>query len=230
MYAWRMNDEEDIHAMQMKLDILDHFMRWSQEIKALKDTGRQREFIITELPVLLKDKEIFISLLSAIINQAPYPDVRSATMFESEIVLYRDPDRMFSVRLYLWGQGDYDPIHDHNSWGVIGTALGTLDVINYKRVDDCSDERHAVLTERSRQFIPTGQTYSIVPLNKGIHQTGNANDTAIIQVGVYGRNLTGRDYVNVFDINTGEISRLYSPHVKKCMLARQALEVLGKGL
>jgi predicted metal-dependent enzyme (double-stranded beta helix superfamily) len=149
-------------------------------------------------------------------------------MFESEIVLYRDPDRMFSVRLYLWGKGDYDPIHDHNSWGVIGTALGTLENISYKRVDDGSDEHHAVLEECSRQFIPTGQTYSIFPLNKGIHQTGNANEPAIIQVGIYGRNLTGRDYVNVFDINTGNISRLYLPHVKKCMLARQALEALGK--
>jgi predicted metal-dependent enzyme (double-stranded beta helix superfamily) len=214
--------------MQMKLDILDHFARWSQEIKALKDSGQQREYIIQELPVLLKDKEIFISLLRAIVDQAAYPDVRSATMFESEIVLYRDPDRMFSVRLYLWGQGDYDPIHDHNSWGVIGTALGTLDIINYRRVDDGSDERHAVLEECSQQFIPTGQTYSIFPLNKGIHQTGNANDPAIIQVGIYGRNLTGRNYVNLFDINTGNISRLYLPHVKKRMLAGQALEVLGK--
>jgi predicted metal-dependent enzyme (double-stranded beta helix superfamily) len=214
--------------MQMKIDILDHFTRWSQEIKALKDTGLQREFFIQELPVLLKDKEIFVSLLSAIMDQAPYPDVSSATMFESEIVLYRDPGRMFSVRLYLWGQGDYDPIHDHNSWGVIGTALGTLENISYRRVDDGSGEHHAILEECSRQFIPTGQTYSIYPLNKGIHKTGNANEPVIIQVGVYGRNLTGKDYVNVFDINTGEISRLYPPHVKKHMLARQALDVLGK--
>ena len=214
--------------MQMKLDILDHFARWSQEIKTLKDSSQQREVIITELPVLLKDKEIFISLLRAIMDQAPYPDVRSATIFESEIVLYRDPDRMFSVRLYLWGKGDYDPIHDHNSWGVIGTALGTLDIINYRRLDDGSDQGHAELEECSRQFIPAGQTYSIFPLNKGIHQTGNANEPAIIQVGIYGKNLTGRDYVNVFDINTGEISRLYLPHLKKCMLASQALEALGK--
>ena len=214
--------------MQMKLDILDHFTRWSQEIKALKDTGKQREYIITELPVLLKDKAPFKSLLSAIINQAPYPDVKSATMFESEIVLYRDPERMFSVRLYLWGQGDYDPIHDHNSWGVIGTALGTLDIINYRRLDDGSDQGHAELEECSRQFIPTGRTYSIYPLNKGIHQTGNANEPVIIQVGIYGKNITGRDYVNIFDGNTGKISRLYLPHVKKCMLARKALEVLGK--
>ncbi len=214
--------------MQMTFDILDHFTRWSQEIKTLNDTGKQREFIITELPVFLKDKALFKSLLSAIINQSAYPDVKSATMFESEIVLYRDPERMFSVRLYLWGQGDYDPIHDHNSWGVIGTALGTLDIINYRRLDDGSDQGQAELEECSRQFIPAGQTYSIFPLNRGIHQTGNANEPAIIQVGIYGKNLTGRDYVNVFDINTGVISRLYLPHVKKCMLARKALESLGK--
>jgi len=214
--------------MQMKLEILDHFTRWSQEIKALRDTGRQREFIITELPVLLRDKELFIALLRAIMEDAPYPDVKSATMFGSEIVLYRDPGRLFSVRLYLWGQGDYDPIHDHNSWGVIGTALGTLENINYKRLDDCSDERHAVLEECSRQFIPTGQVYSIFPLNKGIHKTGNADEPAIIQVGVYGCNLTGRDYVNIFDMNTGNISRLYLPHMKKHILATRALEALGK--
>jgi hypothetical protein len=47
-------------------------------------------------------------------------------------------------------------------------------------------------------------------------------------VGIYGKNITGRDYVNIFDGNTGEISRLYLPHVKKCMLVRKALEVLGK--
>jgi predicted metal-dependent enzyme (double-stranded beta helix superfamily) len=148
-------------------------------------------------------------------------------MFESEIVLYRDPERMFSARLYLWGQGDYDPIHDHNSWGIIGTALGTLDVINYERVDDGSNEHHAALEERSRQFIPTGQTYPLFPLNKGIHQTGNANEPVIIQVGIYGPNLTGRDYVNVFDLDTGNISRLYLPHMRKQMLAGQALKALG---
>jgi hypothetical protein len=65
-------------------------------------------------------------------------------------------------------------------------------------------------------------------LNKGIHKTGNANEPAIIQVGIYGNNLTGRNYVNVFDINTGEISRLYLPHKKKHMLAMQALDALGK--
>jgi predicted metal-dependent enzyme (double-stranded beta helix superfamily) len=214
--------------MQMKFDILDHFTRWSQEMKTLKNTGLQKAFFIRELPSLLREQALFLPVLKSIVDLAPYPDVRSATMFESEIVLYRDPEKRFSVRLYLWGPGEYDPIHDHNSWGVIGTALGTLDIINYRRLDDGSDQDHAVLEECSRQFIPTGQAYSIFPLNKGIHQTGNANEPAIIQLGIYGHNLTGRDYVNAFDINTGNISRLYFPHRKKYILAMQALESIEK--
>jgi predicted metal-dependent enzyme (double-stranded beta helix superfamily) len=215
-------------VMEMRLEILDHFARWSQEVKTLTDTGARKDFFRQELPNLLKDKALLKTVLRAIVENRPYPDVSSATMFDSEIVLYRDPGKMFSVRFYLWGPGEYDPIHDHNSWGVIGTALGTLDIINFRRLDDGSDERHAVLEECSRQFIPTGETYPVFPLNKGIHQTGNANDPAIIQVGIYGENLTGREYVNVFDLKTGEVSRLYLPHAKKRMLARNALEAFSE--
>jgi hypothetical protein len=32
--------------------------------------------------------------------------------------------------------------------------------------------------------------------------------------------------VNTFDVRTGEVNRLYLPHVKKRMLARRALELL----
>ena len=213
-------------TMQTEFAILDHFKRWSEDLKTCPDQGARKKYFQQELPGFLKQRSLFEPVLESIVEGRLYPDVKYATMFESEIVLYRDPGRMFSVRFYLWGPGEYDPIHDHNSWGVIGTALGTLDVINYKRVDDGSDERHAVLEEASRQFIPTGQTYSVFPLNRGIHRTGNASEPAIVQVGVYGENLTGRSYVNIFDARTGEVTRLYLPHVKKRMLARQALEVL----
>lgn len=195
-------------------------------MKACRDRGARKEYFHREFPGFLKERSLFVPLLESIAAGGLYPDVKYATMFDSEIVLYRDPGRAFSVRFYLWGPGEYDPVHDHNSWGVIGTALGTLDIINYRRLDDGSDERHAMLEETSRQFVPLGQTYPVFPLNKGIHRTGNAGEPAIIQVGVYGENLTGRSYVNVFDLRTGDVTRLYLPHVKKRMLARHALETL----
>lgn len=212
--------------MQERIPLFEHARRWSGEIGHMEDSGRHREFFLRELPEALRDKAAFRSLLQAISDESGYPDVSSATMFASEIVLYRDPKKLFSVRLYLWGPQEYDPVHDHNSWGVIGTALGTLDVINYQRLDDGSDESHAVLQECSRQFIPAGQTYSVYPLNRGIHRTGNAGEPVVIQVGIYGGNITGRPYVNAFDLETGEVSRLYLPHVKKRLLARRALDTM----
>jgi predicted metal-dependent enzyme (double-stranded beta helix superfamily) len=212
--------------MQNRLGILDRFDRWSDEIRALRDAGDRKGYFQQELPALLQERSLFAPVMEAIVGGGEYPDVRPSTMFDSEIVLYRDPGRLFSVRFYLWGPGEYDPVHDHNSWGVIGTVLGTLDTINYRRLDDGAEERHAVLEECSRQFIPAGRTYAVFPLNRGIHRTGNASEPAIVQVGVYGENLTGRTYVNVFDVRTGEVNRLYLPHVKKRMLARRALDLL----
>lgn len=213
--------------MKEKVPVPDRFTRWSEEIGRIRDTGQHREYFKEELPRFLAEREIITSLLQAIARESSYPDVRSATMFESEIVLYRDPRKLFSVRFYLWGPGEYDPVHDHNSWGVIGTALGTLDVFNYQRLDDGTSEGHAVLQECSRRFIPNGRIYSVFPLNRGIHRTGNASEPAIIQVGIYGGNITGRCYVNVFDLHTGGISRLYLPHVRKRMLAQKALEMIN---
>ena len=122
--------------MQEKIPLFEHAERWSREIGHREDAGRHREFFLQELPNVLKDKAVFRPLLQAISDESEYPDVRSATMFTGEIVLYRDPKKLFSVRLYLWGPHEYDPVHDHNSWGVIGTALGTLDVTSYRRLDE----------------------------------------------------------------------------------------------
>lgn len=226
MHGWKTTDGEVTAFMQTEMPILDHFNRWSEELKTCTDNGARKQYFQQRLPGFLEDRSLFVPVLESIVGGMLYPDVKYATMFPSEVVLYRDPARMFSVRFYLWGPGEYDPIHDHNSWGVIGTALGRLDVITYRRVDDGSNERRAVVEESSRQVIPIGRTYTVVPLDRGIHRTGNPGEPAIIQVGVYGENLTGRSFVNTFDPATGEITRLYLPHVKKRMLAGQALEVL----
>ena len=48
-----------------------------------------------------------------------------------------------------------------------------------------------------------------------------------MQVGIYGENLTGRNYINLFNESDGRIVKLYTPQVKKRMLAREALLILG---
>jgi predicted metal-dependent enzyme (double-stranded beta helix superfamily) len=210
--------------MQTRRVIVDLFKRWTQDVTDMQGSEDCRGYFQQELPLVLHDPSLIVTVLEAVVKGADYPDVGASTMFDSEIVLYRDPGRAFSVRLYLWGPGEYDPVHDHNSWGVIGTAVGTLDVTRYICLDDGVDDGRAVLEEVSRHSIPRGGTCSVYPLERGIHRTGNAGGSPVVQVGVYGRNLTGREYVLAFDTSTSRVSRLYLPHVKKRMLAREALD------
>ncbi|HDP24724.1 MAG TPA: hypothetical protein ENN34_04700 [Deltaproteobacteria bacterium] len=201
--------------------------RWSSEIGKLDGNQSRISYMQSELPELLTETGIFVEILSSIAEVKSNPLVRTPTMFDSEMVLYRDPHGQFSVRMYLWEPGAFDPIHDHNSWGVIGTASGGLTVTTYRRRNpDCSQTR-ATLDQTSSEIVSLGDTYTVFPLEDGIHRTGNPGLYTIIQVGVYGENLTGRNYINIFHESDGRIERLFSLQEKKRMLAREALVIFG---
>ncbi|MCX5857489.1 MAG: hypothetical protein NTZ57_06225 [Deltaproteobacteria bacterium] len=107
-------------------------------------------FVSRLLPDIVFDKRLFQEILEGMVRGDDYLELRYATMFDSEVVLYRDPARLFSMRMFLWGPGEYDPIHDHNSWGVISPVRGELEVVNYLREDDGSKEDCARLKEGLR--------------------------------------------------------------------------------
>jgi predicted metal-dependent enzyme (double-stranded beta helix superfamily) len=143
-------------------------------------------------------------------------------MFDNELLLYIDPKRIFSIRLYLWGPGEYTPIHDHNAWGVIGPVTGKLQVTKYVREDAGSDENFARLREAENRVLTARQTEVVLPLNNGIHKTGNPGDMTSATVQLYG-NPIRRTYINRFDPVSGRIDRIYPPRTKMRILASEAL-------
>lgn len=181
-------------------------------------------YMVSELPRLLRDRVLMKNILSAIAAGALYPDPRSATMFPGEVVLYRDPERLFSLRLYLWGPGEYNPVHDHNSWGVIGAAAGKLEVLEYRLEDSASTAEAKGPTEKARRVLLPGQVCTILPLNEGIHRTGNSTEETIAQVGIYGGSQTGRRHITVYDLESGTVGALYAPSERKKNLAGEALQ------
>jgi predicted metal-dependent enzyme (double-stranded beta helix superfamily) len=187
------------------------------------------ELVRAELPKLLLNKELIAGLLSNLSNGEGYPDARRPTMFDNEVPLYLDPQGLFSLRMYLWGLNEYTFPHDHNSWGVIGTASEGYEVINYRRVDDESHEGYARLVERERLRLQPGETTSTLPFSKGIHKTGNATRASIATLHFYGKTLP-RGYLNGFDIANNRVYRVFPPKQKKQLLARQALDCLEKEL
>jgi predicted metal-dependent enzyme (double-stranded beta helix superfamily) len=148
-------------------------------------------------------------------------------MFDNELLLYLHPLGFFSLRMYLWGPGEYTYPHDHNSWGVIGAVSEGYEVVNYRREDDESIEGYASLVEVERFRLQPGETAFTLPLSKGIHKTGNATGESIITLHFYGKSMP-RGYLNGFDIANNRVYRVFPPRQKKELLARQALSCLTK--
>jgi predicted metal-dependent enzyme (double-stranded beta helix superfamily) len=209
---------------------LDDFCRdCSEGLAGLEDNDARIDFVTSIFEPLLADTPLFREILENVREGHPYPDVRHPTMFDNELILHRDPAGRFSLRMFLWPPGSFDPVHDHNSWGVIGPVNGRLKVRDFRRrdEDDAAPGYFTGVMEIGRRIILPGMSYRVLPLNEGIHQTGNPTDATVIQVSIYGKKQSDRPYINIYDEASGRIYPLYSPPVRKRMLAELALEALG---
>ena len=199
--------------------------RWSASLSKYSADKDRIGYIQDELTALLVNRSMIFELLTNIIKGSRYPNIRQAQMFDDEILLYLNPQPIFSIRMFIYQPGDYTPIHDHNSWGVIGSALGQIEVFNYAREDDGSIEGYARLHKTGNNILERGQTDGNLRLNEGIHQTGNPDGHTSIMISVYGRPVR-RIYINRFDLENNKVYRMYSPQVKKRMLAAEALKII----
>lgn len=203
--------------------------RWAAGVAAIGGREGRIGFYRGELPALLSEGELFEELFRGILKGEPYPDLRQETMFDNELVLYRDPGRLFSLRLYIFGPGQRTVLHDHTSWGVSGSAFGRLEVARYRREDDGADPERARLALCERRVLQPGETETTLPLDMGIHRTGNPGDGVTLMVSVYGTPLR-RLFIQQFNLETGRVQRIFPPRVQKRMLAEQALAVMKLGI
>ena len=201
--------------------------RWSEAFEKHSEEKDRIEYIQSELPALLHNRALFLELLTNIVKGSSYPDIRQPQMFEDEILLHLNTKPIFSIRMFIYDPGEFTPIHDHNSWGVIGSALGEIGVVQYAREDDGSVEGYARLRETEHVILELGETNVARPLNQGIHQTGNPGNHTSIMVSVYGRPIR-RVYIHRFDIEHDTVHRMYSPRIKKKMLATDALRMFAE--
>lgn len=206
-------------------DLLQICSHWEEALYNLSTAEDRMAFMRNVLPDLLLNRNLIGEILAGAAKGRGYPDLRRATLFEDEYILYLDPRNMFSLRMYIHSPGHWTPVHDHNAWGVYGNAAGRLDVVRYEREDNEERPGFAHLKEKSRRQLRPGDTECVLPLNGGIHQTGNTSDRMGVMVNVYGRPLR-RLHINRFDLATGRVSPMHPPRIRKKMLARQALESL----
>ncbi len=221
----------DIHDMTpsfCKEKIQTLCRKWAAGAAAISERSGRIGFFRDELPALLSERALFEGLFRGIQKGEPYPDLRQETIFANELVLYRDPGRLFSLRLYIFGPGEHTALHDHTSWGVSGSVSGLLEVVHYLRQDDGADPERAQLAVAERRVLQPGETEVTLPLDEGIHRTGSPDDGMTLMVSVYGSPLR-RIFIQRFNLETGRVQRVFPPRVQKKMLAEQALKSIKLG-
>ena len=211
---------QSLHELQVVFD------RWARAIQKIKSYNERIAFTRAEMPTLLLNRRLIKKILTDIFRGRRYPDVRQATLFLNEFILYINNQRLFSARLYIYDAGQYTPIHDHNSWGVYGCVSGKIEVIRYHREDDETRQGYARLRETERIILLPADTSVVRPLNDGIHQAGNPTGGTCVMFCVYGTPIR-RLYVNQYDHTRNSVSRRYPPRLRKKQLAAQALEAMG---
>jgi predicted metal-dependent enzyme (double-stranded beta helix superfamily) len=201
--------------------------QWAEAVKRISGSQGRMAFFRDELPSLLANRALFEGILSGILKGKPHPDLRQETMFDNELVLHRDPNRLFSLRLYIFGPGEHTAVHDHTSWGASGSAFGQLEVVRYRREDDGSDADQAQLALAERLVLWPEEIETTLPFDQGIHRTGNPAEGITLMVSVYGTPLR-RLYIQRFNLETGGVHRMFPPRFKKKMLAEKALKALER--
>lgn len=208
-------------------ELLEICNRWSQSVEKILGDEARIAFFQNQLPGFLRNQALVEQLLENIKDGNPYPNLRQAQIIDDEILLYLNPKRLFSLRMFLYGPGDYTLIHDHSSWGVSGAAVGELGIIRYVREDDGSIEGYAQLQKAAPAYLQRGEIELTRPLNEGIHQTGNPVEGTTMMVSVYGSPIR-RPYINCFDYKANKVEKLYPPRLKKKMLAIEALKQMNR--
>jgi predicted metal-dependent enzyme (double-stranded beta helix superfamily) len=191
---------------------------WSDPIGQLADFGSKIAFVRQRLPVLLRNQPLITAVLNGIKRNTGGHERRQHLLFENEWLLHMDAKRRFSVRMYLYKPGEVTFIHDHSSWGVLGSASGKMEIVKYRRKDDGQKNGFAFIEETERIACTPGRTDTTLPLDDGIHRVGNPTDQNTVVINVYGTPLR-RLYINRFEIGNNRITKIFPPRLKKSMSA-----------
>ena len=195
---------------------LSDLLRVGPDISTLISTGRS---LVVEL---MNQTEWFGDILRRMLFDKEFSQSQKPSIWPNEITLHRSPDRSFLVLCYIWDQGRRDTIHDHGSWGIIGSFVQAIGERKYMRLDDGKREGYAELEEVSSIVLNPGETTYVLPLNKGIHRMENFGSDTAITINVYGPNIR-KGYVQFFYPEMNLVNRAYPPKTLREALAVRAL-------
>ena len=107
-----------------------------------------------------------------------------------------------SLFALVWQPGQWTPIHDHGTWGVVGIVEGVLQERNYIRTDGYHGRDDGIELRRGGiTLLGPGSVSTFVPNPDHIHVTGvPAEAGAVLSLHLYGREMNN---FNVYDLERG---------------------------
>jgi len=99
--------------------------------------------------------------------------------------LHRDAAGRFSVVSFVWGPGQFTPVHDHTVWGLIGMLRGVEFTQGYRYIGT-----HQLVPSGPPVRLEPGQVEAVSPSIGDIHSVRNAYDDRVsISLHVYGADI-----------------------------------------
>lgn len=126
-------------------------------------------------------------------------------------LIYCAPDNCLSLYALVWLPGQWTPVHDHGSWGVVGVVEGVLEERSFVRqsADDGRDDGIA-LARGGLVLLPPRAVSTFVPNPDHIHITGvPAGRPRAVSLHLYGRTMS--DF-NLYDVEAGTRRRIAIAH------------------
>jgi len=126
-------------------------------------------------------------------------------------LIYALPDKSLSLYSLVWLPGQWTPIHDHGSWGVVGVLEGILEERSYVRLShDREADRDIELVRGGVVLLARGAVTTFVPNPDHIHVTGvPADRPRAVSLHLYGRMMTS---FNIYDVEARSRRRIEVAH------------------
>ena len=126
-------------------------------------------------------------------------------------LIYDAPDDSLSLYALVWLPGQWTPVHDHGSWGVVGVLEGVLEERSYVRLSPDRNSDEDIHLERGGVvLLGHGAVTSFVPNPDHIHITGvPPQRRRAVSLHLYGRTMTS---FNMYDLATRSRKRIGVAH------------------
>lgn len=113
--------------------------------------------------------------------------------------VYRSDKNKFIVQIFPWFPGSNTPVHDHETWGLMGIYRNSLKVAEYTY-----DKNHNVINQTNDYVAKQGDVCYLIPPDEETHQISNITNDISVSIHVYGKNI---DEYNIYDLERNEVIR-----------------------